>query len=272
MKFAFLAATLAATLAGCGTTYQISEIDPGTASTAARMFAEASSDARRAPAGPAEALARFERVVARVRPVAERLCADELGRGVAACGARIGIDTAMPVPNAYFTYADEAKREPRIMVTVPMLRDVANDDELAFVVAHEYGHLIGQHIQKAEQQALAGALLLGVIAAAATHDMPHTPYRQDLIEDSMSLGGAVGSKAFSQTYELESDTLGTAIARMAGFDPVAGARYFARPAPERAADGGLSFWGTHPPDETRMATVIATNRQIDEHGGLVRKR
>jgi Zn-dependent protease with chaperone function len=259
------------TLSACGTTYQLAAVDDGTAQEAARMFAAAASEGAR-PATPASvAEARFRRVVQRVRPVAEALCRREVAEALRdTCAVPVAIDTGMSVPNAYFTYADRAtKRRPRIMVTVPLLRDVRNDDELAFVIGHEYGHLIGQHIQKAEQQAMAGAFLMGVIAAAATQGAQNN---QQIINDSMELGGAIGQRAFSQTYELESDTLGTLIARQAGYDPVLGARYFARPAEAKTVNGQLSFWGTHPPDERRLAMVMATAARIEAGGGIVRAR
>lgn len=255
-------------VAGCGTTYRLAEIDPATAGRAAAMFESSASDRARTPAAPAAALARFERVAARVRPVAEALCRGEMADGAnASCAVEIGIDAGMVEPNAYFTYADAGRREPRIMVTPALLADVRNDDELAFVLGHEYGHLIGRHIQKQEQQAVVGGLLLGALAGAA---MQGAPDSQKVIEDSVNLGMAVGGRAYGQTYELESDTLGTLIARGAGYDPVRGAAYFAQPARAGSAGGRLSFWGTHPPDELRLATVMATAAEIERQGGIRR--
>ncbi|WP_245190852.1 M48 family metalloprotease [Jannaschia formosa] len=267
----FALAACLSLFAACGTTYQLAEIDGPTASRATAMFQAAASEGARPPAPPSVARARFDRVVARVRPAAEALCAEERkSRPSMTCTVPIGIDIEMPVRNAYFTYADPAtKRQPRIMVTIPLLRDVRNDDELAFVLAHEYGHLLGQHIEKAEAQAVAGALLLGVVVAAATAD-PYVDNSQ-IVSDSVQLGGAIGQRAFSQTYELESDTIGTFITMQAGYDPIRGAGYFARPDEVGQVNGALSFWGTHPPDEKRIATVIATAQQVQRQGGIARK-
>lgn len=266
LRATLLPAALA--LTACGTTYELAEIDPDTATRATAMFQTAAAEGDRVPNSDRIAHARFDRVVSRIRPVAEALCRRELAdMPNVECGVAIGIDTAMAVPNAYFTFGDAARRRPKIMVTVPLLRDVANDDELGFVLGHEYGHLIGRHIQKAEQQAIVGALLLGAVAAAATQGAPDN---QQVISDSIELGGALGSRAFSQTFELESDTLGTLITRQAGYDPVRGAGYFARPAKAASVNGKLSFWGTHPPNEMRLATVLATVAQIETQGGIAR--
>lgn len=79
------------------------------------------------------------------------------------------------------------------------------------------------------------------------------------------------TRAFSQTYELESDMIGTRIAAAAGYDPIIGAKYFARDEAARSKSGQLSFWGTHPANEERIEVVIATMDQIKDQQGLVRK-
>ncbi len=84
----------------------------------------------------------------------------------------------------------------------------------------------------------------------------------------MDIGAAVGSMAYSQTFELESDTLGTRITHAAGYDPVKGAMFFARAEQARTSAGNLSFWGTHPPDEKRLGMVLATVDQINANIGL----
>ncbi len=88
----------------------------------------------------------------------------------------------------------------------------------------------------------------------------------------MALGAAMGNQAFSQTYELESDVLGAHIAKAAGYDPVEGAKFFARPEAAQTQAGNLSFWGTHPPDEKRLATVIDTAEAIKAGKNLTLKQ
>ena len=76
----------------------------------------------------------------------------------------------------------------------------------------------------------------------------------------------VGNKAFSQTYELEFDVIGTYITKTAGCDPVRGAKFFALPEYLKSANGQLSFRGTHPPDEKRIAVVLATVEKMESTG------
>lgn len=258
----------AAVLMGCGTTYDLPGVDDAVNARATAMFAEAKAAPPRTDATPAEGVARFRRVAARIQPVAERLCRDTLSRKGVECRVHLELDTRMADPNAYFTYAGPGRTDPVIRFTIPLLQDVANDDEAAFIMGHEYGHLVGQHIAKQEQQALAGALILGVVTAYANAEAASAGQRYDprAVERTMEIGAAIGQAAYSQGYELESDMLGARIAMAAGYDPVKGARYFARDEAARTASGRLSFWGTHPADSRRLAVVLATVDQARAAG------
>ncbi|SDY76045.1 Peptidase family M48 [Citreimonas salinaria] len=223
-----------------------------------------------------QAVAQFRQVVSRVEPVAERFCKQETAdRENFDCDIQIVVDTSMEGRNAYQTYNDAGK--PVVGFTIPMIADARNPDELAFVLGHEMGHHIGQHSHKQQQQAVAGALILGALtaygqaSATAANPYRYTGNDQRDMQNSIELGAGVGQMAYSQTYELESDVIGTAITKAAGYDPVKGARFFARPEGKRTANGRLSFWGTHPPDEKRLATVLATIEGIEVSGGISRR-
>lgn len=198
------------------------------------------------------ALARFKRVMPRVRRAGVAYCRTHYAGGnTALCNVDIGIDTKLKQPNAYFTFQNG---RPVVRMSVPLLQESGSDDEVAFVMGHEYGHMLGQHIQKSVRQAQVGAILLGALTAAAGGDV-------SAVEASMDLGAAVGGRAYSQDYELESDILGTRIAYAAGYDPVKGLQFFTRNA-KKGARGQGSFWSTHPPDRRRVATVLAEVERI----------
>lgn len=266
-------------LSACGTTYTVPDISPGSEQVAKAMFAEEAgkgvSDGY--AVNPRVAAQRYNRVISRVEPVAEKFCRTQMAetRPDYNCDVTIVVDTDMPERNAYQTTAPDGT--PIIAFTVPMLMDARNDDEIAFVMGHEYGHHIATHIEKAEQQAVAGAIIMGsLMAVGQAYASSNNPYRytgndaQDL-ENAMAAGYMMGDRAFSQTYELESDVIATHLARAAGYDPVKGARFFARPEAARTETGKLSFWGTHPPDEKRLALVVQTNSEIDAKRGLQKR-
>jgi Zn-dependent protease with chaperone function len=212
-----------------------------------------------------QARARYARVIARVEPAAEQYCRSSHG-GSFDCDVQIRVDSKATVRNAYQFY-DQGR--PVVVVTMPLMTDVRNDDELAFVIGHEFGHHIAQHIVRQEKTAKAAAVLVAAAGAYAVANSNNAS-NSDKVNAVLlggTLGYAVGQRAFSQSHELEADTLGTYVSKIAGYDPINGARYFARPEATRKADGSLSFWGTHPPDEKRIATVLAASRLYDSHGG-----
>lgn len=252
-------------LAGCGSTYQLPETSGAYDAEARALFAQA----RRTPApkaiSVAAAEARFNRVARRVRPAGRSMC-EQLTQSQPGfnCTVDIAIDRKMKERNAYFTYQGG---KPVIRMSMPLLQDTRNDDEVAFVLAHEYGHLIGRHIEKQQHQVLAGALIAGALAGIATAAAGE--YDGEAVVQGLGVGAAVGSITYSKEYELESDSVGTYIANAAGYDAVRGAMFFARPERQRMASGGYSFWGTHPPDQKRLALVLATQARIDRGQGLV---
>jgi Zn-dependent protease with chaperone function len=270
-KIAFLAMTIF--LSNCGTTYVMPEISSDVASRSNMLFAEANAAPQRQPSSARTGSARYQRVIRRVEPVARQFCEQEFsGQEQVDCNVRLEVDTTMTERNAYFTYAGPNNTTPVIRFTVAMLQDAKSDDEIAFIVGHEYGHLIGQHIIKQQQQQLAGALILGAVAAYGNAQAASagTYYDPNAVNNSMELGATIGQIAFSKTYELESDMIGTRITAAAGYDPIEGAKYFARDEAVRSSSGNLSFWGTHPSDAQRVEVVLATMEQIQAEQTLSR--
>lgn len=182
----------------------------------------------------------FVEVVKQVEPVAERQC---LARAPGInCDFRIVVDDRPGQPaNAYQTI-DKTGR-PILAFTLPLIAQVANPDELAFVMSHEAAHHIAGHIPRQQQNAAAGAILLGGLAVL-------TGANQSAVDQAIDLGAGVGARSYSKNFELEADALGTVIAHGAGFNPVRGAEFFSR-----IPDPGNRFLGTHPPNAQRIETV-----------------
>jgi hypothetical protein len=139
---------------------------------------------------------------------------------------------------------------PLIIVTGALLQGTKNDDEAAFVMGHEAGHHIAKHLDKQQQQQLAGALIIGMATTYAGGN-------SDAVGEMMDAGAGIGGIAYSQTYELEADMLGAYIAEAAGYDAEKGSLLFARRegGNVRAEAGAMSLWSTHPRSPQRVATV-----------------
>lgn len=186
------------------------------------------------------AVSRFESVIAKVEPVAERICRAELPRGN--CDFLIQVDRRPNQPPNAFQTLDRNGR-PILAFNLALIAGVRNADELAFVVSHEAAHHIAGHIPRQQDNARAGAILLGGLAAL-------TGAGDIGIETALDVGASVGARTYSKDFELEADALGTVIAKRSGYDPVRGAEFFTQ-----IPDPGDVFLGTHPPNAQRIATV-----------------
>ncbi len=191
------------------------------------------------PAG-ARPTGSFAAVVASVEPVAERICRDR--RPGTNCDFKIFVDTrpGQP-PNAYQTL-DERGR-PIIGFTSALIAEARNADELAFILGHEAAHHIRGHIPRAQQSAVEGALIGGLLATLGG-------FEGQGIETAQRIGATFGARRYSKDFELQADSLGVVIASRAGYDPVRGAEFF-----NRIPDPGNGFLATHPPNAERIATV-----------------
>lgn len=185
----------------------------------------------------------FLTVVDRVEPVAERVCRAET-RGTN-CNFQIVVDDRVEVPPNAFQTVDDRGR-PIVGFTIALIADARNQDELALILGHEAAHHILGHIPRQQESAMTGALLAGVLAAA-------TGASDARVESAQNLGAQLAARRFSKAFELEADRLGTLIAQDAGYDPVNGARYFAR-----VPDPGNMFLGTHPPNRDRVDLIRRT--------------
>lgn len=196
---------------------------------------------------PRAAAETFLRVVAAVEPVAEEVCRT---RGVARnCDFRIVVDDrpGQP-PNAFQTL--DSRGRPVVGFTLALIADARNPDELAFVLGHEAAHHIAGHIPRRQDQAVAGALVAGVLAQASG-------LSPEEVRAAQNLGAEVAARSYSREFELEADALGAEIALLAGFDPVLGAGFF-----DRLPDPGDRFLGSHPPNAQRKAQVAAVVRRL----------
>lgn len=189
---------------------------------------------------PQDAARAFTDVVARVEPVAEAVCLQRT-RNVP-CDFQIMVDMRPgQQANAYQTLDPQGR--PVVALTLALIDNARNADELAFVLGHETSHHILGHIPRQQETAMTGAMLAGVLAEMGGAD-PET------IRSVQQMGASVGARTFSKDFELEADSLGTEVTLLAGYDPVRGAAFFTR-----LPDPGETFLGSHPPNAQRVAIV-----------------
>ncbi len=227
-----IAITCLAIMAACTpTTEQPSKSKPGFAAV------------RSAESG----LAAYKRVSRRMEPLSEQVCRSfhaDKPRTFCDFQVRVIHDPKQP-PNAFQSIGSD--RRPVISFNINMLRSFNNDDELAFVFAHEAGHQIAQHIEKSQANALAGAILGGLIVAATGGDA----------QVGVDIGGSVGGRSYSKKFELQADTIAAHITDRSGYNAKLGAKIYER------TGGSSAFLATHPPSSERIARVSSTIKKID---------
>lgn len=137
-----------------------------------------------------------------------------------------------------------------IIIFSGMMRTAENDDELAFVVAHEIAHNVLGHVRKKRGNVILGSILdfliLGVTGVSTG-----------------GLFGQLGSAAHSKGFESEADYAGLYIAARAGYD-VSGAVYFwRRLAAEHPRSTERGFGASHPSTPERFVAMEQTIREIE---------
>lgn len=222
-------------LAGCG--IDIDAPPPGSAGGGGSVAPQVAGMA------PAQSRQAFATVSRSVEPVAERSCR-ELSKGVN-CDFLIRIEPNPNAPPNAYQSLDKSGR-PVITFTQSMLGQIANRDELAFVMSHEAAHHIRGHLARQQQNAVAGAVLLAGLASLAGATAADVSAAQDI-------GASVGARSYSKNFELEADELGTLITYKAGYRPSVGVQFF-----YRLPDPGDRFLGSHPANPDRVRVVQQT--------------
>lgn len=244
-------------MAACGPTYQI----PAGGVPAAPPAAAPAPVVTGAPRTARD----FRRVAGRIETAGEGLCREMVPSAPGDyCDFRFLLETDPRMPaNAFQTRTRDGR--PLVVVSAKLLNEMQSDDELAFVLGHEVSHHIAGHIDKQQQQQMLGALVFGGLVAAGGNAYG-APASDQAIQQAMDLGAYVGGRAYSQSYELEADTIGAYVTVRAGYSPERGAAIFGRPS--LANPGGPPILATHPGSAQRQATVAQVAAQIRRQEAL----
>jgi predicted Zn-dependent protease len=130
------------------------------------------------------------------------------------------------------------------------------EDELAAVMAHEYGHVFGRHIQGGMNRQVASMLGAGAIAAAgyvAGGKEKGAEYAQYGAGAGTLLAGVVNA-GFSRKDEAEADKLGFDFYVRSGYDPDKFGDFFRKMAKieQQNGGGGPEFLADHPSLASRV--------------------
>ena len=207
---------------------------------------------------PADIFPAIKRVASRVHESAYRIC-QELRQPDEDCNGVDEMILNIHVANAeYNAFADQADR---INIFGGLVSVLGTDDEIAAVLAHEYAHVIYDHVGKKVSNAMVGTLIASALAGAFSAH--YGVNDQQMNENWMRLGMEIGSRSYSPEMEIEADRTAAYILRDAGFSPWALADVIVRMhrLNVEGADGPFSgrvgFLETHPSDDRRVAHIIS---------------
>lgn len=106
-------------------------------------------------------------------------------------------------------YADGDK----VVIGRKLFEYIEKDEQLAFIIAHEFSHNIMKHLDDAQQNIMGGAILGAVLDAAVSGAAGSST------GGSFSkLGAQMARLSYSADYEYEADYIGLYIMKRAGYD------------------------------------------------------
>ena len=128
---------------------------------------------------------------------------------------------------------------------------IASDEELAYVVGHELGHVTARHgAQRMSQQAVISAV--GSLAQGAM--------KSDTSAALFSVAYGLGSEygvilPYSRQNEYEADDLGSLYAARAGYNPDGGISMLQKLKTLSGSSSMPEWLSTHPLDDNRIAKI-----------------
>lgn len=135
------------------------------------------------------------------------------------------------------------------------LIEKTSEDELAFVIAHEIGHIAARHSIKKLQASLGMSIILGVAMQTV---------KTDIIKNAVDIVYNVVALGYSRSDEFLADALAVKYTRKAGYDPHAGITLMEKLHKDSKNEFTLTFLRSHPPPEQRIAAIEQKIQQIQD--------
>lgn len=157
----------------------------------------------------------------------------------------------------------------KIVFYTGIMNLMENDDEIAVVMGHEIAHAIARHGNERMTQgyALQGAT---TVAQVLVMNDSNPGLKENILLQSIGVGGQLGILKFGRKQELESDKMGLVFMNLAGYDPTAAIGFWQK----MAAQGGQKppeFMSTHPSDDRRIKEIEEALIEMEIDGTLKRK-
>ncbi|MEO0410580.1 MAG: M48 family metallopeptidase [Pseudomonadota bacterium] len=129
---------------------------------------------------------------------------------------------------------------------------MANDDQVATVMGHEAGHVVGRHsAERYSQQLAAGAVTSIANVALASSDSQTTQMIAGILGAGVTFGFVL---PYSRKHEYEADRLGADFMATANYQPEEAVRFWDNMT-QAGGQRPLEFMSTHPSDQNRITAM-----------------
>ena len=138
-----------------------------------------------------------------------------------------------------------------VLITSGLVKQLQNEDELAFVLAHEIAHVIRRHHYKVVQRQR--------LAETAAKQMQASTADASFSELSQA-SAQIYARGLDKNSEFEADRLGTELMTQSGYDPASAIGVLERLQKLKGDDPRAELlFATHPSAAERMDTLLQTN-------------
>jgi predicted Zn-dependent protease len=149
----------------------------------------------------------------------------------------------------------------QIFITVGLMKRLNSEDQLAGVLAHEIGHVIGRHsAQQMAKSELTSGLLGAVVSATAD------PYGRSSAGAIANYVGQMVNMKYGRDDELESDQYGVKYMQQTGYDPNAMIDVMEILKQSAGGNRPSEFQSTHPDPDHRIAEIKKLIQQFKNSG------
>ena len=186
-------------------------------------------------------------IQSKLLPAAYMVCKEFSDNKNTSCGWKIELEEN-EIFNAYATGGD------KIVLFTGMFDALENENEIAFVVAHEISHHIANHIQESSGNIFLGNVIGTAIGIASIKDdfSMSQQEKAEQVKQASNIGSNIGSLIYSRDQENEADLFAIGILKLAGYDLTSSRGAVIRLAKKDQDRLTSNFLDTHPTGPERV--------------------
>lgn len=137
----------------------------------------------------------------------------------------------------------------QVFITYGLMKLLKSEDEIAGVLGHEAGHVVGRHSNEQMAKAQLSQGLVGAVVMAGGEEYGTTAGQVAQFVSQLK------NTSYGRDHEIESDVLGVRFMRRAGYDPRAMITVMEVLAKASGGNGPPEFLSTHPDPGHRIERI-----------------